>query len=151
MKSSSNNDDLYVLEKTWRIDAHDFKLDDDMFDYALVRPCNVTYREYRNFVLGKHSSKTACITHGGSVAQWYSKRCSIWYVENMHGNQQFSTFDEFMIDLNVRRMIIPAIENWMFEVDFKTYVVKIIDLKTGETLYDGADELLSELKAKNLI
>lgn len=146
-----NDDTTYVLEKTWRIDTHDFKLDADEFYFALVRPCGVTYREYRNFVLGKRLSKTACITHGGSVAQWYSKHCSSWYVENMHGNQQFSTFEQFMIDLNVRRMIIPSIENWMFEVDFKSYVVKTIDLKTGETLYDGAGELLSELRAKNLI
>lgn len=147
-----NDDTTYVLEKTWRIDTHDFKLDPDEFYSVLVRPCNLTYREYRNFVLGKHSSKTSCIKHEGSVAQWYSKRCSIWYVETgMHDKQQFSTFDEFMIDLNVRRMIIPSIENWMFEVDFKSYVVKTIDLNTGETLYDGADKLLSELKAKNLI
>lgn len=130
------DDTLYILEKIWKVELTSFKFDKDKFDYARVRPCNVNYRTYKNFVLGKRI-KTKCIVHEGCVASWYS-------------NNSFSTigstgpFEQFIVETNINKQVFPLIENWVFEHDWKSYTVCTIDLKTGEKLFDKVDWWLNE-------
>lgn len=138
------NETLYILEKIWKIDKKDFKFDKDKFDCVLVRPCNVSYRTYRNFSLGK-KVKVKTIIHEGCVASWSADK-SFAYCTGAPDN-----FDQFIIETNVNRQVFPLIENWVFEQNWKSYTVKTIDLKTNEVLFDATNKWLSENKPYYLI
>ena len=141
MKTTENT---YVLEKTWKIESKDFKFDLNKFDYALIRPCNIPYKTYRDFSLGK---KTRCkqIVHEGCVAYWYAD-------DRLPAlGSSFKTFEEFLVNANINKQAVPEFENWQFDFNWKTYTVRIIDLKTGEVLYDHIDKWLSENKRRGLI
>ena len=135
-------ENTYILEKCWRIQSSDFRFDKDKFDIALVRPSNVSYQTYRDFSLGK---KTKCnsIIHEGCIAYWYAD-----------GTGKSSTsYEEFIIDANVNKQAFPEFECWQFtlNLNFQTYTVRVIDLKTGEVLYDHLDKWLSENTHRHLI
>ena len=130
-------DTLYILEKYWKINRPDnFKFDKDRFDYALVRPCNVDYTTYKNFVLGK-KVKVKSIVHEGCIASWYAD--GRFFQIGSRG-----PFEQFIVDVNVNKQAFPLIENWMFEHNWQTYTVRTVDLKTGKTLFDSTDRWLNE-------
>ena len=53
-KMTRKNGQLYILEKVWKISyPYDFIFKKDSFDYALIRICNVDYKTYNDFILGK--------------------------------------------------------------------------------------------------
>lgn len=133
---------LYILEKCWRTAGKGFVFDPAAFDFVLIRPCNVSYEVYKKFMLGK---KTHCreVIHEGAIASWYSPR--------LHWIESSTSYEEFMVNLNLNKQVVPLIENWQIDLDFKTYTVKTIDLKTGKTLYDKVDAWLSENRKRNLI
>lgn len=137
----SNN--TAVVEKIWKIDTRDFKFDPDKFNYALVRPCNVTYRTYKNFSLGK---KTKCkmIVHDGAVLAWHR--------DKSYGfKDEPKTFEEMLVRAELDYTVMPEFENWMFDFNWKSYTVRTIDLKTNEVLYDHLDKWLSENRHRGLI
>lgn len=140
MKNAHNT---AVVEKVWKIWSRDFTFDPDKFDYTLVRPCDVSYRTYRNFSLGK---KTKCkmITHEGAVLTWHRDKSFRF------GNEP-DTFEELLVKAGFTKQVVPEFENWLFEFNWKTYTVKTIDLKTNEVLYDHVDKWLNENKRRGLI
>ncbi len=127
---------LYVLEKIWVVESRDFVLRDNEFDSALIRPCNVDYKTYKNFVLGKKVG-VSTIIHEGCVTYWYR--------EGLHHVDPVMTYEEFLIHANVNKLAFPRFENWMINCNWKTYTVKTIDLKTGKVLYDNISRMLSEI------
>lgn len=137
------NERLYILEKGWKVSLSNFSFTKDNFDYALIRPCNVDYKTYKNFTLGK-SSTVKSVIHEGCIASWYADSRMIYAGAP-------KTFEEFMIDANVNLQAFPLIENWMFEHNWRNFTVKTIDLKTGKTLFDITDKWLSEMLEKHLI
>lgn len=137
----SNN--TAVVEKIWKIDTRDFKFDPDKFDYALVRPCDVPYRTYKNFLTCKHP-KCKMITHKGAVMSWHRDKSNSFSSEPM-------TFEEMIVNAGFNKQTSPDFENWLFDLNWKTYTVKTIDLRTGKVLYDYVDKWLSENRARNLI
>ena len=140
MKNESNT---AVVEKIWKIKTRNFKFDPDKFDYALVRPCDVPYRTYKNFCTGKRT-KCKMITHEGAVLSWH-RDPSFSMSDEPH------TFEELMLNASFNKQTVPEFENWLFDVDWKTYTVRTIDLRTGEVLYDYVDKWLSESKWRFLI
>lgn len=137
----SNN--TAVVEKIWKIDTRDFKFDPDKFDYALVRPCDVPYRTYKNFLTCKHP-KCKMITHEGAVMSWHRDKSNSFSSEP-------KTFEEMIVNAGFNKQTSPDFENWLFDLNWKTYTVKTIDLRTGKVLYDCVDKWLSESRARNLI
>lgn len=137
------NNNTAVVEKIWKIDARNFKFDPGKFDYALVRPCDVTYRTYKNFITCK-CTKCKMITHEGAVLAWHRDK-------NFSFPSEPKTFEEMMVNASFNKQTSPDFENWLFDVNWKTYTVKTIDLRTGEVLYDNVDKWLSESKMKFLI
>ena len=127
---------LYVLEKIWKIESPDFKFNKDKFYCALVRPCNVDYKTYRNFLLGKNV-KVDSIVHEGCIASWYADK-------RFADVGQTGPFEKFMVDVNVNKQAFPLIEDWVFEHNWKSYTVKAVDLKTNEVLYDATPKWLGE-------
>lgn len=127
---------LYVLEKTWVVESRNFVLNSDKFDSALIRPCNVDYKTYKNFVLGKKVG-VSTIIHEGCVAYWYR--------ESWRHPGPAKSYEEFLIQANVNKLAFPLFENWMINCNWKTYTVKTIDLKTGKVLYDSTSRMLSEI------
>ena len=123
------DDTLYILEKTWKIESSDFKFDKTKFDYALVRPCNVDYKTYKNFVLGK-KVKAKCIVHEGCIASWYTDGR---FTQLGSGKP----FEQFLVETNVNKQAIPLIENWIFEHNWKYYTVCTIDLRSCLTMSAG--------------
>ena len=140
MKNESNT---AVVEKIWKIDTRNFKFDPDKFEYALVRPCDVSYKTYKNFCTGKRT-KCKMITHEGAVLSWHRDK-SFSLSDEPH------TFEELMLNASFNKQTVPEFENWLFDVNWKTYTVRTIDLRTGEVLYDYVDKWLSESKWRFLI
>lgn len=60
---------------------------------------------------------------------------------------EFKSFEEFIIYANVNRCIFPLIENWYVRnsINYDTYVVKTIDLKTNDVLFDGIKPIFKKL------
>ena len=135
MKSESNT---AVVEKIWKIETRNFRFDPDKFDYVLVRPCNVSYKTYKNFCTGKRT-KCKMITHEGAVLSWHRDK-------SFSLSNEPHTFEELMLNASFNKQIVPEFENWLFDVNWKTYTVRTIDLRTGEVLYDYVDKWLSESK-----
>jgi hypothetical protein len=130
---------LYVLEKIWKFKP-DLKISQDNMYEVLIRPCNVSYRTYRAFILG-YNVKCQSISHEGCVLSWRPLN-DISYCKQPN----FKTFEEFMIYANVNKCVFPAIENWLIRSEnYSTYYVKTIDLKTNEVLYDKIDDVLKKL------
>ena len=140
MKSESNT---AVVEKIWKIETRNFRFDPDKFDYVLVRPCNVSYKTYKNFCTGKRT-KCKMITHEGAVLSWHRDK-------SFSLSNEPHTFEELMFNASFNKQIVPEFENWLFDVNWKTYTVRTIDLRTGEVLYDYVDKWLSESKWHFLI
>ena len=140
MKSESNT---AVVEKIWKIETRNFRFDPDKFDYVLVRPCNVSYKTYKNFCTGKRT-KCKMITHEGAVLSWHRDK-------SFSLSNEPHTFEELMLNASFNKQIVPEFENWLFDVNWKTYTVRTIDLRTGEVLYDYVDKWLSESKWRFLI
>ena len=140
MKSESNT---AVVEKIWKIETRNFRFDPDKFDYVLVRPCNVSYKTYKNFCTGKRT-KCKMITHEGAVLSWHRDK-------SFSLSNEPHTFEELMLNASFNKQIVPEFENWLFDVNWKTYTVRTIDLRTGEVLYDYVDKWLSESKWHFLI
>ena len=141
MKTNSRN--TAIVEKIWKIDSKDFMFDPDKFNYVLVRPCNVTYQTYKNFLLGK---KTKCkmIVHEGAVMSWHRDKSLGWTHEP-------ETFEEMLIKAELDCNVMPEFENWMFDFNWKTYTVRTIDMRTHKVLYDHLDKWLSENTRRGLI
>lgn len=132
-----------VLEKIWKIESKDFKFDPEKFNYALVRPCNVTYQTYKNFCLGKNT-KCKMIMHEGSVSAWHRDK-------SFSFGSEPNTFEEMLIKAELDCNASPDFENWLFDFNWKTYTVRTIDMRTNEVLYDHLDKWLSENKQRGLI
>lgn len=132
-----------VIEKIWKIDSRDFTFDPDTFDFALIRPCNVPYRTYKNFCLGKFT-QCKMIIHEGAVTSWHRDK-------NFRFPNEPKTFEEMLVDAELNKQANIDFENWMFDFNWRTYTVKTIDLRTGDVLYDHSNEWLSENKRRGLI
>lgn len=147
---STKKNKLYVLEKIWHYKPN-FKFSQDELYEVLIRPCNVSYRTYRNFSLG-HNIKNKTITHEGCVLSWWPDNSHVYIYSK---EPRFKSLEEFMIYANVDKCIIPLIENWMImDNNHRNYFAKTIDLKTNEILYDNSDLLLTKLNEqynRNLI
>ena len=87
------------------------------------------------------------ITHEGCVLSWWPQESGLHYINN----PDFRSFEEFMVYANVNKNIVPLIENWLVEYEYKTYFAKTIDLKKNEVLYDGQDKLLKKLSEQYLM
>ena len=137
---------LYIIEKIWDCtylaSLKQAKLDDTTLSSVLIRPCNVSYMTYVKFATGKYNGN---VIHEGAVHYWYANGslCRPAYASS------FKTLEEFLIDLNVTKQIFPAIENHLINIDWKTYIVKTIDLKTGKTLYDAVDKFVEKYPKLN--
>ena len=134
-----NKNNTAVLEKIWKVDTRDFTFDPGMFDFALVRPCNVAYKTYRNFC-----TRCKMITHEGAVIAWHRDK-------NYGFPNDPKTFEEMLVNAGLSKNANPDFENWLFDLNWKTYTVKTVDLRTGEVLYDHPDKWLSENKRRGLI
>lgn len=139
IKMTRKNGQLYILEKIWKISyPYDFIFKKDGFDYAFIRPCNVDYKTYNDFMLGKKTAPDM-IRYEGSIAVWPSDPFSS------------RSYEEFLVDVNVNKLIFPLFENWIFSDNWKKYTVKTIDLKTNKVLFDITSQWLSERRRCNLI
>ena len=104
MKSESNT---AVVEKIWKIETRNFRFDPDKFDYVLVRPCNVSYKTYKNFCTGKRT-KCKMITHEGAVLSWHRDK-------SFSLSNEPHTFEELMLNASFNKQIVPEFENWLFD------------------------------------
>ena len=103
----------------------------------------MSYKTYKNFCTGKRT-KCKMITHEGAVLSWHRDK-SFSLSDEPH------TFEELMLNASFNKQTVPEFENWLFDVNWKTYTVRTIDLRTGEVLYDYVDKWLSESKWRFLI
>lgn len=140
-------DKLYILEKIWNYSS-DMNFDQSTLHEVLIRPCNVSYRTYRNFALGnlvagKHFEY---IIHEPCIMDWMpnSKYHALDVLPDL---TECKSFEEFMIYANLNKCIFPLIENWYVRssLNYDTYVVKKIDLKTNEVLFDGIKPVFKKL------
>lgn len=135
-----------IVEKNWDVSSRDFKLDPEMFDYALVRPCNASYKTYRNFNLGKYS-KNKTIMHGGAIASWHRD----WHRDSHSAHGEPQTFEEMLVKVSLDPAVPLDFECWQFHYDSKSYIVKVIDLRTGEVLYDSVVNWLNSQLMAHLV
>lgn len=136
---SKKNLPVYILEKIWKFDPKK-KIDDSTLDTVLIRPCDVTYRVYRNFSLGK-KIRQKCVTHEACVASWFPNH-------SIHATNEpiFKNIEEFLIDANINKCVVPSFENWLIEYNWKTYYFKTFDLtKDHELLHDNQKYVLNIL------
>lgn len=139
---NADYDKLYILEKVWTIDSLSFRFNENAFNYALIRPCNVSYKVYRDFSLGKNI-KDKCIIHEGCIASWYASKTFNFGFKG--------PYEEFIVDVNVNKQVFPLIENWVIENNWRSYTVKTIDLKTGETLFDNTSNWFKARKCRTFV
>ena len=96
-KMTQKNGQLYILEKIWKISyPYDFIFKKDGFDYAFIRPCNVDYKTYNDFMLGKKTAPDM-IRYEGSIAVWPSDPFSS------------RSYEEFLVDVNVNKVNLDTI------------------------------------------
>ena len=113
------------------------KLVPNKYAHTLVRPCKWSYDKVLDFLNGKVKAEMIL---DGQVAMFTTS-------EMYASSQQpvFKTIDEWMVWLNYAKGIVPDFEEIYYSKDFKDYVAKTTDLRTGKVLYDYSDMLKKKL------
>lgn len=133
----------YFLEKYCEVGL-DGKLHPTKYASALIRPCQWNYKKVLDFLNGK-LSKTTSMTLDGAVAH-YSDSNEYWWQDG----KKFSSIEEWLIWLALEKGITPDIEEMHIQESVHDYIVKTIDLRTKEVLYDNVDNILAKIKFEHL-
>lgn len=130
----------HFLCKYYHVEDHN-KLVPARYAHALVRPCNWSYSKVLGFLNGKVKGPMEL---GGQVAMYTTDKSFAYATDQ----PMFKTLDEWMVWLNYSKGIIPEFEEIYYSKDFKDYIAKTIDLKTGTVLWDKTKELKQKLCGK---
>ena len=137
---NEDNDKLYILEKIWKYKPG-IVLKASNVHEVLIRPCNVSYDIYRNFLL-KPTTSCKTIEHGGYVLAWCPDYPAT-YKSSLR--PKVKSFEEFMIYANINMNITPLVENWIVNDEYSHIYAKTISLKTNEVWYDNVQRALKRL------
>lgn len=128
----------YFLEKNFEIDD-DFKINSRPYGWTCIRPCEeLNYNDCLDFWSGKKPKNEKLVMSGA---------CAIY-----DDKQQFhhKTLEEWLIKLSLEENIVPDFEEHMLlnkmNNRYETYIMKIIDLRTGKILEDNTKKIIDYLK-----
>lgn len=116
----------YFLEQPFKL--KNSKLVPCEYASTIIRPCKWSYNECLDFYLGK-MKKNAILQLDGAFVSY-------------NGNN----IEEWLINLALKKNIMPDFECQMLEHDLKSYVLKVIDLHTKKTIEDNTEKLISYFK-----
>lgn len=115
----------YFLEQTFKLENS--KLVPYEYASTIIRPCKWSYNECLDFYSGK--MKNAILNLDGACEHYDGK-----------------SIEEWLINLALKKNIMPDFECQMLEHDFNSYVLKVIDLHTKKTIEDNTEKLISHFK-----
>ena len=118
----------YFLEKNFYL-TNDFKIIPLTRLYpTCIRPCNWSYKRCLDFYAGKMDKKILLKLNGAC--------------EHYDGK----SIEKWLINLALKKNIMPDFECQILEHYSKSYVLKVIDLHTKKTIEDNAEKLISHFK-----
>lgn len=127
----------HFLCKYYHVEDHN-KLVPSRYAHVLIRPCSWSYSKVLSFLNGKVKGPMEL---GGQVAMYTTDESYAYATDQ----PMFKTLDEWMVWLNYSKGIIPEFEEIYYSKDFKDYIAKTTDLKTGKVLWDKTEELKQKL------
>ena len=125
----------FFLEKNFEIDNDLTIHSQSLYNWPCVRPCDWDYKKCLDFYARKTKKNEQLILLGAKAI--YDDKWQFHY----------KTLEEWLIKLSLEDNIIPDFEEHVLVIDkynyeYKTYVMKIIDLHTGKTIEDNTETIL---------
>lgn len=98
---------------------------------AIIRPCELEYEQVLDYFTGRQYGMLTlqgCIEH-------YDDRFD-------------ASVEEWLINLATAKGLVPDFEQHVISNDFKSYIAKTIDLRTGKTIEDVTDRILKKIRGE---
>ena len=127
----------YFLEKNYELNL-DGKVTPTKYGHVVVRSCKDEYETILNAIKNVKTGKEECIIELDGACATYSDGVI----------KKFGSLEEWLIWLELDRGIVISFEETCIldRTTYKTYVVKTVDFRTKEFIYDKIEPTLDMLK-----